>query len=69
MLGIVRSSVEGSMEWVYKKLVAAGLNKALGWLLEDVSAAEVTEASLSGCLDLRNLRIRKDALVSMFFSC
>ena len=50
------------MEWITKKLVAAALTKALGWVLEDVSV-KITALSLTSKIELRDLHIRKDALV------
>lgn len=52
------------MEWLAKKVVASLVNRYLGQYLEDLDTQEVNDALLSGQVNLTNLKIRRDALVS-----
>ena len=52
------------MEWLTKKVVAGLVNRFFGQYLEDLDTQEVNNALLSGQVNLSNLKIRRDALVS-----
>ena len=52
------------MEWITKKVVAALVNRCFGQFIEEVNAQELNDALLLGQLDLTNLTVRKNALVS-----
>lgn len=53
------------MEWLTKKVVAGLVNRFFGQYLEDLDTQEVNNALLSGQVNLSNLKIRRDALVSI----
>lgn len=53
------------MEWLAKKVTAGLVNRFFGDYLEDIHTQEVNDALLSGQINLSNLRIRRDALVSI----
>lgn len=56
------------MEWLAKKVVASLVNRYLGQYLEDLDTQEVNDALLSGQVNLTNLKIRRDALVSCLYT-
>lgn len=53
------------MEWLAKKVVAGLVNRFFGQYLEDINTPEVNDALLTGQVCLTNLKIRRDALVSL----
>jgi len=52
------------MERVAKKVICKALNAFLGWLIEDLDEDNIAKAFQNGKLNLENVYIKKDALVS-----